>query len=137
MNAAENVMETQLGTHLGDRLHLFIEHDLAPAEEAEVLEHLSACGTCADEHARLEHTVAALRSVGRASAPVGFAARVLRRVRVARRRAHPLGQSLANKVPFEGGIIILIAAATAAAVLAWQVVGDEVRSETPTVQQPR
>lgn len=117
MNAAENVMEA----HLGEQLHRLMERELPPAEEAEVREHLRSCEPCATEHAKLEHAVLTLKSVGRVTAPSGFGAQVLRRARVNGPRGRVLGGLLANRVPLEGGIIISIAAAVAAAVIAWQV----------------
>lgn len=119
MNAAENMMEL----HLGERLYRLMEHDLPAAEEAEARAHLESCVPCAAEHEKLKRTLSVLKSVGRVTAPSGFAAQVLRRARVNGPRGRPLGGLLANKVPFEGGIIILVAAAVAAAVIAWQTTG--------------
>lgn len=132
MNAAENVMEL----HLGERLYRLVEHELPPVEEAEARAHLESCVPCATEHAKLERTMSILKSVGRVTAPSGFASQVLRRARVTGPRGRPLGGLLANKVPFEGGIIILIAAAVAAAVIAWQVTGAQrVVTGDPALEQ--
>ena len=136
MNAAENVMQPDLGAHLGDRLHLLIEHDLPPAQEALARAHLDSCDACATEHARLEHTVQTLRAMGRRQAPMGFAARLLRRVRAGQRRSF-LSGGLATRVPYEGTIIVLIAAAVAAAVLAWQATERATAPESPEVTTPR
>lgn len=133
MNAVENSIHPD--AHLGDRLHLLVEHDLAPAQEAVARAHLAACDACALEHAQLEHTVQVLRTMGRQRAPAGFAARVLRRVRAGQRRASRLG-GLAFKVPYEGAIIVLIAAAVATAVLAWQAT-ERAAVEPPAVTTPR
>lgn len=124
MSAAEESMDPalQAGEHLGPALHALVERELSPDAEASARAHLASCSDCSAQHARLESTVRTLRGYGRAAAPAGFAARVLRRVRSAQRKANPL--SVEYKVPFEGGILLLIVAAAAAAIVGWQVVAS-------------
>lgn len=120
--------------HLGERLHRLVERDLPPVEEAEAWAHLQSCEPCAAEHAKIARTVSMLKSVGRVTAPSGFATQVLRRARLNGPRGRPLGGLLANKVPFEGGIIVLVAAAVAAAVIGWQATSARrLVTETPAV----
>jgi hypothetical protein len=57
------------------------------------------------------------QSLGSARAPSGFAARVLKRVR--RDRRGVLSRGLAQKVPYEGGIVLILASAAAALLLAY------------------
>ncbi len=114
-------METGFASvgHLGERMHLLLDRELSPQDEAAAHEHLEGCPTCTAEHAKLAGAVAALGSLGRARAPEGFAARVAKRVRAAR-RGHGLRPSVDQKVPYEGGIIILLAAAVTALIIGYE-----------------
>lgn len=120
--------------HLGETLHALIDGELGPADEARAHAHLSDCAPCRGQHDRLAAAVTAVKGLGTARAPMGFAARVLRRVRLARRSGH-LRPSPEHKVHYEGGIIVLLAAAGAAAVLAYGVAsqggGLFVRNDAP------
>lgn len=126
MSAAEKSMDpafSQAGEHLGPALHALVERELSPGDEASARAHLAACAACSTEHARIESTLLTLRGYGRAAAPAGFAARVLRRVRTAHRKSHPLAGAQ-YKMPYEGGILLLIVAAAAAAIVGWQAVAN-------------
>lgn len=106
--------------HLGDRVHDLVDGELALDEERAARRHLASCVECRDEFVRLSRTVSLLHAQGRVLAPVGFTPRVVKRARSLNRRRTRL--ALAYKVPFEGVVILLIAAAAATAVIGWQVV---------------
>lgn len=114
-------MDTGPGrAHLGEALHALLDGELGAADEADARAHLSACEPCRGEHAKLAAAVGTLHELGRARAPMGFASRVLRRVRMARRHGG-LRPGPEHKVHYEGGIIVLLAAGGAAAILAYGV----------------
>jgi anti-sigma factor RsiW len=104
--------------HLGEKLDALVEGTLAPAETAHARQHLEDCETCTKEHARLAGAVAAVQALGKAHAPMGFGARVLRRVRMQRHRQ--LRQiALEQRVPYEGVIVVILAAAAAAVLMGY------------------
>jgi anti-sigma factor RsiW len=114
------VTTTDTNAHLGERLQALLDRELPPGDEAAARAHLASCADCAGRHARLAGAMTAVAGLGRARAPMGFAARVLKRVR-AQRRGHGLRASIDQKVHYEGGIIVLLAAAAAALILAYGV----------------
>jgi len=84
---------------------------LSPAEAAELAGHLATCAECHREWARFERTVALVRGIEPAHAPVGFVDRVL----AARPRPwwSRLGRGLfvpwPVKLPLEAGAVVLVA----------------------------
>lgn len=130
--------------HLGERLHALIDRELGPEDEAKARAHLAACETCRVTHAKLAGAVTAVAALGRSRASEGFAARVLKRVR-AERRGFGLRATIDQKVPYEGSIIVLLAAAMAAALLAYGLTSDggllarneAAKLNTPTLEAPK
>jgi anti-sigma factor RsiW len=106
--------------HLGERLHALLDRELSPQDEASARDHLADCESCAAEHRRLSRAVVGASALGRAHAPEGFAARVLKRVRQ-QRRVNGLRVFTEQKVPYEGAIILILAAAMAAALMLYSV----------------
>ena len=106
--------------HLGDRVHALLDGALSPEEAAIARAHLDACDACRFQHRRLSAAVGLVGALGPARAPEGFAARVLKRVR-SQRRNSGLRPGPDQKLHYEGGIIILIVAASAALVVGWTV----------------
>jgi len=128
------------GAHVRHRLNEFLDRELAPDEESLVRRHLAECPACAGEHERLALAVGSLRGLGRERAPEGFASRVLRRVRRERRSELQRWSEATQKVPWEGGIAIILAAVAAMAVIGWSVVEKArpiVVQEAPAAQTPR
>jgi anti-sigma factor RsiW len=111
---------THTSTHLGQSLDALLEGTLAPAEAVQARQHLEDCEHCTKEHARLAGAMAAAQALGKARAPMGFAARVLRRVRLQRHR-QLRKIALDQRVPFEGVIVVLLAAAAAAVLVGYGV----------------
>lgn len=118
MNPMELPMDGE--GHLGESLDLLVDGALAPAQAAAAKAHLDGCTDCTKAHARLCGAVAAARGLGPVRAPEGFAARVLKRVR-SQRRAGLRRPGLDQKVPYEGGIIVILVAAAAALMVAYGV----------------
>lgn len=107
-------------SHPHDGIRALIDGELTGDAAARVQSHLADCADCASEHARVAGAVAMLKGQGTIRAPEGFASRVLKRTR-SQQRATSRGQWWPRKVPYEGGIIVLLAAAGAAAVLSYGV----------------
>ncbi len=103
-------------SHLGERLHLLLDRELSPQDEASARAHLADCESCAEEHRKLSRAVGSAAALGRVHAPEGFAARVMKRVRQ-HRRTGGLRVLAEQKVPYEGAIILILAAAVAAALM--------------------
>lgn len=106
--------------HLGARIHDLIDGELSDIEEQEARRHLASCIECRAEFVRLNRTLTLLHAQGRVRAPAGFTSHVVKRTRTTGRRRTQL--ALGQKVPFEGVVILLIAAAAATAIIGWQVV---------------
>jgi anti-sigma factor RsiW len=64
-----------------ERLSAYLDDALAPDERRDVAAHLEGCAECRRELARLDATVALLRRVEPARAPVGFVDRVVEAAR--------------------------------------------------------
>lgn len=103
-------------SHLGERLHALLDRELSPQDEASARDHLADCASCAAEHRKLARAVVSASALGRVHAPEGFAARVLKRVRQ-QRRTGGLRTLVEQKVPYEGVIILILAAAVAVALM--------------------
>lgn len=116
METSAHVQGSRSG-HLGERIFALIDHDLSPQDEASARSHLDECEDCAAEHQKIANAVGAVAALGRARAPEGFAARVIRRVR-SDRRSSGLRALAEQKVPYEGVIILILAAAAAAVMFA-------------------
>jgi len=87
-----------------ERLSAFLDEALAPEERRRVEAHLASCADCARELERLRQTVALLRRVEPARAPIGFVDRVVAAARPRpwyRRAAAALFLPLATKLPTE------------------------------------
>jgi anti-sigma factor RsiW len=131
-------MQVQSSTtgHLGERIFALIDHDLSPQDEASARHHLDECEDCAEEHRKIAGAVSAVAGLGRARAPEGFAARVMRRVR-SERRTSGFNVLAEQKVPYEGVIILILAAAMTAAIFAfmaqggWNVVAHNLNGAGP------
>lgn len=116
-------METHVGTnteHLGERLHALLDRELTAHEESQAKAHLASCSKCAAEHAKLAGAMTSLAALGTARAPEGFASRVLKRAR-AQRKGYSLRTLSDQKLQFEGAIVVILAAALAAAIIAYEV----------------
>lgn len=123
MNAVELPMNTNLAAnaeHLGERIHALLDRELSPQDESAARAHLASCSKCSAEHAKLAGAVTALAAMGSARAPEGFATRVLKRMR-SQKKGYPLRALSDQKIQFEGAIIVILAAAVAAAIIAYEV----------------
>ena len=95
-----------------ESLSAFLDGTLAPDERREVAAHLEGCPECRRELAGLEQTVALLRRVEPARAPVGFVDRVLEAARPRpgyRRAAAARFPAFSGKQPAEGPPRVMVA----------------------------
>ncbi|HEY3447729.1 MAG TPA: zf-HC2 domain-containing protein [Myxococcales bacterium] len=93
-----------------------VDHELAPAQEAELKSHLEHCPECQHGFEKYSRAVTLVRSVSRERAPADFAQQVLKRVRKRRRwQGTQIFESVG--MPAQAGIAVLIAAAIAAVVV--------------------
>lgn len=95
-----------------ESLSAFLDEALTPDERREVVAHLEGCPECRRELARLEQTVALLRRVEPARAPVGFVDRVLEAARPRpwyRRAAAALFLPFSVKLPAEATALVMVA----------------------------
>lgn len=106
-------MDLHSDSHLRERVYALLDHELSDEEEASARSHLDSCPDCAEEHRKLEQTVGIVARLGPARAPQGFAARVMRRMRM-QRRSSGLRVRAEHKVPYEGAVIVIVIAAMAA-----------------------
>ena len=110
------MMETVAHERAQELFGPFIDGEIAPAEAADLRQHLSGCVECRSGFDQYEKAVTLLRDTGREHAPEGFATTVLRRVRRRRRQSRFAGGRLIelNPIPAAEVIVpILIAAAVA------------------------
>lgn len=105
-------------THLGETLDGLLDGTLSTEAANAARAHLSACDDCSARFTKLSGAVAAVQGLGRARAPEGFGARVLKRVR-SQRRAGLRRPGLDQKLPFEGVIVLILAAAAAAVLIGY------------------
>ncbi len=108
------------GWHPVGELTALVDGELSAAEAEALRAHLAGCPPCAAEHAKAKAASRALHGLGKARAPLGFGARVLKRVR---RERHSLlrHDGLDQKVPFEGAIILFLVAAAAAVLVGYEI----------------
>ena len=95
-----------------ESLSAFLDEALAPDERRQVAAHLEGCPDCRRELARLEQTVALLRRVEPARAPVGFVDRVLEAARPRpwyRRAAASVFLPFSVKLPAEATALVMVA----------------------------
>jgi hypothetical protein len=95
-----------------ERLSAYLDDALAPEERREVAAHLEGCPECRRELARLESTVALLRRVEPARAPVGFVDRVVEAARPRpwyRRLAAAIFLPFSVKLPAEATALVMVA----------------------------
>ena len=95
-----------------ESLSAFLDEALAPDERREVAAHLEGCPDCRRELARLEQTVALLRRVEPARAPVGFVDRVMEAARPRpwyRRAAAAVFVPFSVKLPAEATALVMVA----------------------------
>ena len=95
-----------------ESLSAFLDASLAPDERREVAIHLEGCPDCRRELARLEQTVALLRRVEPARAPVGFVDRVMDAARPRpwyRRAAAAVFVPFSVKLPAEATALVMVA----------------------------
>jgi len=95
-----------------ESLSAYLDEALDPDGRRQVAAHLEGCPECRRELARLEQTVALLRRVEPARAPVGFVDRVTRAARPRpwyRRAAAAVFLPLSVKLPAEATALVMIA----------------------------
>ena len=95
-----------------ESLSAFLDGALTPDERREVAAHLEGCPECRRELERLEQTVALLRRVEPARAPVGFVDRVLEAARPRpwyRRAAAAVFLPFSVKLPAEATALVMVA----------------------------
>ncbi|HTI56573.1 MAG TPA: zf-HC2 domain-containing protein [Verrucomicrobiae bacterium] len=95
-----------------ESLSAFLDEALAPEQRREVAAHLEGCADCRRELARLEQTVALLRRVEPARAPVGFVDRVTEAARSRpwyRRAAAAIFVPFSVKLPAEATALVMVA----------------------------
>lgn len=95
-----------------ESLSAFLDEALGPDERREVAAHLEGCPDCRRELARLERTVALLRGVEPARAPVGFVDRVMEAARPRpwyRRAAAAVFLPFSVKLPAEAAALVMVA----------------------------
>ena len=95
-----------------EQLSAYLDDGLAPEERREIAAHLEGCAECRRELARLEGTVALLRRVEPARAPVGFVDRVLEAARPRpwyRRVAAAVFLPFSVKLPAEATALVMVA----------------------------
>jgi hypothetical protein len=95
-----------------ESLSAFLDEALGPDERREVAAHLEGCPDCRRELARLEQTVALLRRVEPARAPVGFVDRVMEAARPRpwyRRAAAAVFVPFSVKLPAEAAALAMVA----------------------------
>jgi hypothetical protein len=95
-----------------ESLSAYLDEALAPDERREVAAHLEGCPDCRRELARLEQTVALLRRVEPARAPVGFVDRVTEAARPRpwyRRAAGAIFVPFSVKLPAEATALVMVA----------------------------
>ena len=95
-----------------ERLSAYLDDALAPDERRDVAAHLEGCAECRRELARLDATVALLRRVEPARAPVGFVDRVVEAARPRpwyRRAAAAIFLPFSVKLPAEATALLMVA----------------------------
>lgn len=95
-----------------ESLSAYLDEALDPDERRQVAAHLEGCAECRRELARLEQTVALLRRVEPARAPVGFVDRVTAAARPRpwyRRAAAAIFLPFSVKLPAEATALVMIA----------------------------
>ena len=95
-----------------ESLSAYLDEALAPEERREVAAHLETCADCRRELARLVQTVALLRRVEPARAPVGFVDRVTEAARPRpwyRRAAGAIFVPFSVKLPAEATALVMVA----------------------------
>lgn len=95
-----------------ESLSAYLDEALDPDERRQVAAHLEGCAECRRELARLEQTVALLRRVEPARAPVGFVDRVTSAARPRpwyRRAAAAIFLPFSVKLPAEATALVMIA----------------------------
>lgn len=95
-----------------EHLSAYLDDALAPEERREIAAHLDGCAECRRELARLEGTVALLRRVEPARAPVGFVDRVVEAARPRpwyRRLAAAVFLPFSVKLPAEATALVMVA----------------------------
>jgi hypothetical protein len=111
-----------------ERLSAYLDDALAPDERRDVAAHLEGCAECRRELARLDATVALLRRVEPARAPVGFVDRVVEAARPRpwyRRAAAAIFLPFSVKLPAEATALLMVA-----------LLAVYVFERTPALQEP-
>jgi hypothetical protein len=120
-----------------ESLSAFLDEALAPEERREVAAHLESCADCRRELARLEQTVALLRRVEPARAPVGFVDRVTEAARPRpwyRRAAGAIFVPFAVKLPAEATALVMVALLAVYVFERTPVLQESARQEPPALE---
>jgi hypothetical protein len=123
-----------------ESLSAFLDEALAPDGRREVAAHLEGCPDCRRELARLEQTVALLRRVEPARAPVGFVDRVMEAARPRpwyRRAAAAVFVPFSVKLPAEATALVMVALLAVYVFERTPALRESVRQEPTARETPR